>query len=170
LEEITSTPIKGYRRALMRETDIQAIANAGYIYDSSVNPTFIPGRYNKLNISRTYYMDHGILELPTSVSPFARIPLFWLSLHNFPFPFYSFLCRRTLKKDGYLNLYFHPWEFSSHLNDKKLQIPAFVRKNSGTKLRDRLERLIQQFLFHGECFQTIAYFVDNYQRSYEIKE
>lgn len=162
LEEITGTPVKGYRRPLMKGMDIQAVATAGYTYDSSINPTFIPGRYNNMKVLRTCNMDHGIVEIPASVSPFVRLPLFWLSLHNFPFSFYSWLCRRTLKKDGYLNLYFHPWEFSSHLNDRKLRIPYVIRRNSGSKLMIRLERLIQQFILQGNNFQTFSFFVDNY--------
>lgn len=169
LEEITGKQVKGFRKALMMKTDLQTIANAGYTYDSSLNPTFIPGRYNNLHLTRTYYQENGIMELPASVSPIARIPLFWLSLHNFPFSFYSYLCRRTLKKDGYLNLYFHSWEFSSQLNDKGLQVPSFIRRNSGDKLQLRLERLIQSFLFKGETFQRISDFLDDNKSKFGVK-
>ena len=170
LEEMTGRPVTGFRMALMMKTDLQTIANAGYMYDSSINPTFIPGRYNNLHLSRTCSLDHGILELPASVSPLARIPLFWLSLHNFPFPFYTFLCRQTLKHDGYLNIYFHSWEFSSHLHDKRLQVPLIVRKNSGSKLSTRLEHLIQQFISWEESFQTINDFVNKYKYNNGLRQ
>ena len=104
LEEITCSPVNGYRMARMMKTDMQAIADAGYLYDSSINPILIPGRYNNWHLPRTFFIDKGILQLPASVSPLVRIPLFWLSLHIFPFHFYTFLCRQTLNRDGTSNL------------------------------------------------------------------
>ncbi len=163
LEEITGRPVDGYRMARMMKTDMQAIADAGYLYDSSINPTFIPGRYNNWHLPRTFFIDKGVLQLPASVSPLVRIPLFWLSLHIFPFPFYTFLCRQTLNCDGYLNIYFHSWEFSSHLNDKKLQIPGIIQRNSGNKLLMRLENFIQLFIAKGETFHTIGDFFNTYK-------
>jgi peptidoglycan/xylan/chitin deacetylase (PgdA/CDA1 family) len=160
LEEITGATVNGYRMAYMAKIDAIAIADAGYLYDSSINPTFIPGRYNNLHISRTYFNDKGLIRLPASVSPLARIPLFWLSLHNLPFPLYTFLCRKTLKYDGYLNIYFHSWEFSSHLHDKRLKVPSIVRRNSGKKLLIRLEHLIQQLIAQRETFNTIDNFIN----------
>jgi peptidoglycan/xylan/chitin deacetylase (PgdA/CDA1 family) len=170
IEEITCRHVNGYRMALMMKTNMKAVADAGYLYDSSINPTFIPGRYNNLHLSRTCFVDKSILQLPASVSPLARIPLFWLSLHNFPFHFYTFLCRRTIKQDGYLNIYFHSWEFSSHLHDKRLQIPFIVRRNSGNRLWLRLERFIQLFISLGESFQPINDFVDKYKYNNKLKQ
>jgi peptidoglycan/xylan/chitin deacetylase (PgdA/CDA1 family) len=160
LEEITGKPVKGYRMPLMMKTDMHAISDAGYLYDSSVNPTFIPGRYNNLHLPRKFFMDQGIFELPASVSPLVRFPLFWLSMHNLPFPLYFFECCRTLNNDGYLNIYFHSWEFSSHLYDESLQIPFIVRRNSGNRLLVRMERFIQIFISRGETFHTISDFID----------
>lgn len=160
LEKITGKSVNGYRMAYMMKIERNAIADAGYLYDSSINPTFIPSRYNNMHISRKYFMDNGTLELPASVSPLLRIPLFWLSFHNLPFIFYTYLCRKTLKHDGYLNIYFHSWEFSSHLVDARLKIPAIIRKNSGNKLSKRLEHFIQLFISRGESFQTINDFVN----------
>ncbi|MCL4483419.1 MAG: polysaccharide deacetylase family protein [Bacteroidetes bacterium] len=170
LEEITGTAVNGYRMPLMKKCDANAIADAGYLYDSSINPTYIPGRYNNWSVSRTCFKDIGILEIPASVSPLARLPLFWLSMHNFPLPFYIFLCRQTLNNDGYLNVYFHSWEFCSHLFDKRLQIPFIVRRNSGNYLQARLERFIQLFLSQGETFHTINEFVDNYKYNNGLKK
>ena len=68
----------------------------------------------------------------SGVSPIFRIPLFWLSFHNFPLFFYKKLAIDVLKKDGYLNIYFHPWEFSD-IKNKKFKLPGFTTKNTGTK-------------------------------------
>ena len=107
-----------------------------------MNPTWIPGRYNNLSKSRTYFKLNKVLQIPASVSPLLRIPLFWLSFHNFPLRFYKWLCKKTYQADGYLNLYFHPWEFTD-LDDKdRLGLPGYVVKNSGSKMAERSEALI----------------------------
>jgi peptidoglycan/xylan/chitin deacetylase (PgdA/CDA1 family) len=159
LEEISGKSVFGFRMPYMRKIDLQNIADAGYLYDSSLNPTFIPGRYNNFTSPRTCFIEKGVLEIPASVSPLARIPLFWLSLHNIPFLFYSLLCKKTLKKDGYLNIYFHSWEFSSRLHEKRLNLPLIARRNSGMRLHDKLVRLVNKLISEGETFGTMSDFI-----------
>ncbi len=38
------------------------------------------------------------------------------------------------RKDGYLNLYFHPWEFTDLNQPEKYGFPGYVSKNSGETL------------------------------------
>ncbi|MFX6794044.1 hypothetical protein ABTH15_19680, partial [Acinetobacter baumannii] len=45
LEAITEKKITGLRMPRMRPVSMHAVAEAGYDYDSSVNPTFLPGKY-----------------------------------------------------------------------------------------------------------------------------
>jgi peptidoglycan/xylan/chitin deacetylase (PgdA/CDA1 family) len=159
LEEIHDAPIYGFRMPRMMPVDEQKIANAGYTYNSSINPTFLPGRYNNLHISRKYFEKDGVLQLPASVSPFFRIPLFWLSFHNFPLWLYQYLVRKTIKKDGYLNVYFHPWEFTE-LNDKqRFGFPSYVSKNSGAKMIKRIDLFLSWLNEKGYDNGTIYEFV-----------
>ena len=44
LEEISAQPVHGFRMARMMPVNNTAIENAGYTYNSSLNPVFIPGR------------------------------------------------------------------------------------------------------------------------------
>ena len=156
LEEITGVEIIGYRMARMMPVDEEEIKKAGYLYNSSINPTFLPGRYNNLDKPRTMFYDKSVLQIPASVSPLLRIPLFWLSFHNFPLWLYRYLCRKTLRKDGYLNIYFHPWEFTD-LNDKeRFGFPGYVIRNSGTKMSKRMERFIEEFKKEGMVFGRIC--------------
>lgn len=157
LEELTGKQIHGFRMARMMPVDEAEIAKAGYHYNSSLNPTFIPGRYSNWSEPRTFFHKENVLQIPASVSPLLRIPLFWLSFHNFPKGLYRFLCDRTLKKDGYLNIYFHPWEFID-LRDKSLQLPFIIRNNSGEKMIERLGDFISSYKKKGECFDTIHHY------------
>ena len=133
LEDAFSTEVTGLRMPRMMPVKNKDVAEAGYTYNSSINPTFIPGRYNNLKVSRTFFQQHEVLQIPASVSPLFRIPLFWLSFHNFPFILYKKLVKDTLKKDGYLNLYFHPWEFTD-ITLKKYRLSGITTKNTGEKM------------------------------------
>lgn len=146
LEEITGKPVTGLRMPRMRPISMQAVKAAGYRYDSSINPTFLPGKYNNFHLPRTIYQQEGMTRLPASVSPFVRIPLFWLSFKNMPYWLFKSLCLQTLHKDGYLCLYFHPWEFTPI---DEFNIPAFTRRWCGTELVNRLLCLIADLKKEG---------------------
>ena len=97
LAELFQTEITGLRMPRMMKVDEKEVEKAGYSYNSSVNPTFLPGRYNNLKVSRTYFKEGEVLQIPASVSPNFRIPLFWLSFHNFPLNFFKKLAKDVLK-------------------------------------------------------------------------
>jgi peptidoglycan/xylan/chitin deacetylase (PgdA/CDA1 family) len=161
LEEISGSPITGFRMARMMPVDEAEIEKAGYTYNSSINPTWLPGRYNNFDKPRTWFYDHNVLQIPASVSPWVRIPLFWLSFHNLPLPILKWLSSATYKKDGYLNLYFHPWEFTD-LNDKaKFGLPGYVTKNTGEPFVNRLKNFIGWAQAKGYTFSKTDRFADD---------
>ena len=47
--------------------------------------------------------------------------------------------KKTLQKDGYLSLYFHPWEFT---DISSFRLPFYIKRFSGIELTERLNRLI----------------------------
>ena len=132
--------VYGYRQPRMQEIDYNALKSHGFLYDSSVNPVFVPGRYNHLNAPRKPFRKNGVIEVPVSVATCMRVPLFWLALHLFPERLYARLAKMALKKTGYFTTYFHPWEFSDL--EKWKCVPGYIKRNSGEKLALRLERLI----------------------------
>ena len=158
LEKIISKPITGLRMPRMRFVEMQAVKAAGYQYDSSINPTWLPGRYNYRHLPRTIYTENEVLRLPASVSPNLRIPLFWLAFKNFPYQIFKKLAIQTLQKDGYLNLYFHPWEFTD-ING--FNLPGFVKKDCGEKLIKKLERLMMDLKNEGEFISIQQYIQQN---------
>lgn len=155
LESITGHPIYGLRMPRMMPVSMQALQDAGYLYDSSINPTWLPGRYNNLSLPRQPYMDGAMLRLPASVTPLFRIPLFWLAFKNFPYRYYLHLVRYTLKRDGYICLYFHPWEFTAI----KHGLPAYTRRGCGEPLLNRLNNLIADLKKDNTEFTTIHSFL-----------
>ena len=141
LEKITGKQVYGFRMPRFREIDNSIIKAAGYNYDSSINPTFIPGRYNNLFTQRKLYLDTrtDLIIIPVSVSPIIRFPLFWLSFKNIPLPIYIHLCKLAIWKDSYLHLCFHPWEFAEL---KSFKIPGYLKTHSGNSMSKRFEKLI----------------------------
>ena len=158
LEEITGKKVTGLRMPRMAPVQMKDVQNAGYQYDSSINPTWLPGRYNNLHISRTIYQQDGMLRLPASVTPNLRIPLFWLSFKNFPLQVFQFWVDQTIKKDGYVCLYFHPWEF---VNLDPFNIPGYTKKLAGEPLQNRLKKLINHLKKYE--FSTVQNYLDTRQ-------
>lgn len=157
LAELFNTKVTGLRMPRMMKVDEKEVEKAGYSYNSSVNPTFIPGRYNNLKVSRTYFKEGNVIQIPASVSPNFRIPLFWLSFHNFPLNFYKKLAKDVLKKDQYLNVYFHPWEFAD-IKDEKFKLPGFTTKNSGEEMIKRFDEFLSWLKKSGYQFGTYQEF------------
>ena len=140
LEQQFGVTVEGLRMPRMLEVSAEEVKKAGYRYNSSVNPTFLPGRYNKLHVPKPFFNENGLWQIPAAVSWF-RFPLFWLSFHNLPLWLYSFLLKRSVKSIGYAALYFHPWEFTD-LHQKEFNFPAYVMRNSGEKMIARFDSLL----------------------------
>lgn len=157
LEGIISKKVYGMRMPRMQKIESGWIKGAGYSYDSSVNPTWIPGRYNNYRMPRTLYEENGITRVPASVSANFRIPLFWLAFKNFPYSYFKRLALQALKKDDYLSLYFHPWEF---VDLSAYNVPIIIKRKSGLQMLDKLKKLIEDFRAEGE-FSTIQSFIEN---------
>jgi hypothetical protein len=121
--------------ARMQYVDEKEIKLAGYEYHSSLNPTWIPGRYDHRDKPTTPFFDQGLWNVPASVTPNTRIPLFWLAFKNFPLWFFSYLSRICLKKNRFLNLYFHPWEFTDL---SKYPLPFHVKMGHQGSLLTKL--------------------------------
>jgi len=154
LERLTGTPVYGFRMPNMMPVDASSVIEAGYQYNSSLNPTFLPGKYNNLNKPRRIFYESSLCQVPASVSSILRIPLFWLSLHNFPLRIYKQMCIGAIKKDGYLNVYYHPWEFAD-LSAPGIKLPSYIVRNSGHTLVTRLSDVIDHFKKKGLKFGTL---------------
>jgi peptidoglycan/xylan/chitin deacetylase (PgdA/CDA1 family) len=161
LEELAGARVCGFRRPRMQETDKSLLRGAGYTYDSSEHPTWIPGRYNNFFKRRTAYLADGLLTIPASVTPLIRFPLFWLSFKNFPLAVIQRASSRVLEADGYLNVYYHSWEFADL---RPFRLPGYIRRIDGAALLDRLDRYVRWLKDRGE-FVTCAEFEAWFRRA-----
>lgn len=139
LEEICQKPVHGFRMPRLRPVDYIKLREAGYKYDASLNPTWLPGRYNNLDKPRIPFQKNGLWVMPSSVSPLCRYPVFWLSVKNMPGAVTRYFSNSILRKDHLLSFYFHPWE----LNDLEgYSLPAYIRKTSGIKMYKKMDQFL----------------------------
>ena len=147
LEEICQKPVYGFRMPRLRPVDYVKLKEAGYLYDASLNPTWLPGRYNNFDKPRTPFLKDGMWIMPSSVSPVFRYPVFWLSVKNMPSFVTNHFSRTILKKDHLLSFYFHPWELSEL---QGYHLPAYVSRISGVKMYKKLDAFLGFLKEKGE--------------------
>ena len=154
IEKATSQKTYGYRQPRMMPTKNSDFKKAHYLYNASLNPAFIPGRYMHLSEPRTPFIEDDIVQIPASVTPHLRLPLFWLSFRLLPVHIYNRWARRVLKHDQLLVMYSHPWEFADLATEKSLKLPYIIKHNSGKIVTKRLENFIKTFQKQGAEFST----------------
>lgn len=160
IEDVCGIEAVEYRQPRMFPVVESEIKKAGYWYNSSLNPAFIPGRYMNLSTPRTWFIKDGVMQIPSSVTPILRFPLFWLSLHNLPEKLYHVLVRRVLKKDGYFVTYFHPWEFYELKEHPEFKASFVIKRNSGSAMVKRMDNLVKMLKKEGHKFMTYKEFVE----------
>ena len=155
LSEVTGRPVTGFRRPRLQPTDRGILERAGFRYDSSLNPIWLPGRYNNLASPRLPHRIGSLVEIPISTTPKLRLPLFWLAFKKVPLPIFQRWCDACLKADGQVNLFFHPWEF---LELSRHRLPSLVAAPSGPVLLNKLESLLLWLKGRAafDTFQTLA--------------
>ena len=166
LESITEKSVTGFRMPRLKPFDESNLAKWGFNYDSSVNPTYLPGRYNLLHKSPLPYRENEIWELPCSTMPWLRFPLFWLSFKNLPVGIYSEMCRITLRKRKNLMLYFHPWEFADIAD---FNMPGYVKSPDGQTLTNKLDKLVGYLTKNKGAFITCQQFCDTLDSKQKIE-
>jgi peptidoglycan/xylan/chitin deacetylase (PgdA/CDA1 family) len=160
LENITQQDIVGFRMPRMAPVSDADLLEAGYLYNASINPTYLPGRYDYRHISRTFFTQNDLIHFPASVSPAWRIPLFWIAFHNFPLSYFFYLCKKVVETDGYLHLYFHPWEFTDYTDlPNGATYPFYLHRNNGKKMLERFDKLMAFLQKEGFEFKTTKDFL-----------
>ena len=159
LQQISGQDVVGYRQPRMMDTDNALLRQAGYTYNASLNPSFIPGRYMHLTTPRTCHVRDGVAQIPASVTPWLRLPLFWLSLHHLPQGMYHWMAHRVLQHDGYFMTYFHPWELCPLSDYPQYHVPHLIARRCGDSMLARLDRLITHLQQQGCEFSTCRDFL-----------
>lgn len=160
LQDASGQEVSGHRGPRFTPAPEQALLEAGFCHDSSVHPTWVPGRYNHLGHTLTPTRSAGGLwQLPVTVMPRTRLPLSWIWLRNMPAPMLD-LCLRRLVRDApeLICLYLHPWELCD-LNRAAPGLPWPLRRNTGDTLAARLLHLAGVLQESGYTWDTLSRFM-----------
>jgi len=134
-EEIIHKPLSGFRAPRWQLKNIDILAQAGFKYDSSTHPIYLPGRYNNLKQNKKIHRRGNIIEIPMSTFP-PNFSIFWLAFKNLPLIYSKIFTKLNFLKSNYNMLIFHPWEFTDL---SKFDIPKNIKRIDGTKLSRKLE-------------------------------
>ena len=140
LLKIFKSKIYGVRFHEFRHIKCRYITNSGLVYDSSIHPTVVPGRYfNLFSKTKVYRLCDKVIEVPPTTIPVLKIPLSFLWF-RFMYKKIKLALELTYHIQDFICLYFHPWEFYEYKNVKR--VPFYVKFNSGKKL----EKIFFEFL------------------------
>ncbi len=158
LQRISEVPVRGHRGPRFSPAPAALLADAGFSYDSSVHPTWVPGRYNHLGRSLVPSRHEcGLWQVPLSVVPGVRLPVSWIWLRNLPGPLLDLAAARLVSPAC---LYLHAWELCD-LGRLAPALPWPVRRNTGPALAARLVRLCAGLRARGFSRRTVSWYVDH---------
>lgn len=145
LEKITGKKVKGFRspQAHYSLELLKMLDKAGYKYDSSLHPAYLPGYYDHSKKPlRIFTSPAGlkIKEVPVAVMPKLRLPIVWMFMRIFGVR-YAQLGVDALERRGInANLYFHSWEFFPM---KSKNVPFYFTFRTGKKFVRMLDKFIK---------------------------
>lgn len=129
----------GVRTPHLRPCPAERLHAAGFIYDASPHPTWVPTRYNGLRFPRRPWREHGLLRVPISVVPGLRLPIsfFWYRVSGVRM---RRLCATAAGYGApYLQVYFHPWEAEEI---RRHGAPAWLAVRTGPPFVAALDALL----------------------------
>jgi len=155
-EKIIGKKILGFRAPRFEIDDIAGLNEFGFVYDSSVHPTFVSSRGKNMFSKKGVYNIGGMKEITPSVLPFCRFPISWIFFRNFGLGYAKFFTKINSTFSDYTMLLFHPWEF---VDLSKYNLPWYVKRNSGGKLLRMLEDYILFCRRKGWEFEGVGGFL-----------
>jgi peptidoglycan/xylan/chitin deacetylase (PgdA/CDA1 family) len=156
IEKVIDKKIGGFRAPRFAMDNFSILPKLNFSYDSSIHPTFIPGRYMNLFKKRKVHKIGKLIEIPLSVLPIIRLPIFWLAFKNFPFIYSKIFTKINFLSSEYTMLVFHPWEFADL---SLIKIPNYIKKKYGNQLLGILEKYIQFCKKKGYNFLTMEDYI-----------
>jgi peptidoglycan/xylan/chitin deacetylase (PgdA/CDA1 family) len=129
----------GMRTPRLRHCLAFVVRDAGFSYDASPHPTWIPHRYFGLHYPRAPWQKDGITKVPISVVPGLRMPVSWMWFQFAGARLGILGARLALLRAPYLHLYFHPWEAVSL---RPFGAPPPFSHRTGSVFLDSLDRLL----------------------------
>lgn len=152
LESITGMQIVGFRAPQMQAPEMQVLESIGIKYDSSLHPTFVPGRYSHHRETMDIHRVGNVIRVPVSVTPILRQAYSWIWFRALGTGYAKLNTRMTERKMDFVTIYFHPWDFRDLRNVEG--IGRIYTRNTHRSI-GMLERYLTWLKMRGYRFQTM---------------
>jgi peptidoglycan/xylan/chitin deacetylase (PgdA/CDA1 family) len=170
-EKLVGRTPMGYRapQGIISKKEVLFLDSKGIKFDSSIFPTYFPGRYNHLQFPLQPFKMEGanLLEIPFSVIPWIRIPFGLSYMQLLGFRTFQLL----FKVFGQPNLIvfdFHTYELGKLPSYSQLPLGAkvgyFRAQKAGRNPADVFEKFVRYLLGKGyqskymlEVYETLCY-------------
>ena len=164
LQECTNTCISGFRVPQFRNNpDLhKVLAQAGYLYDSSLACNSLPGRYRSVNISGEPFQIGEILEIPISKFPGLPLPFGLLWINSCGITSYKLLKKLRRDSSKLKVFYLHPFDLlpKTWNPQMKFHVNLFYNYRSSAVV-NTLKSLLGAWLKAGVGFTTLREVYDN---------
>jgi peptidoglycan/xylan/chitin deacetylase (PgdA/CDA1 family) len=176
IEKVIGKRPIGFRAPCLRanEDTFELLSENGYLYDSSMIPTLIPGYYGYLskdskphwllNTSNHIVSEKRILEIPVSVNPILRVPLSAAWLRNLGASWVKLGVLLNLSFDNPVTLYVHPRDVLSLPVIKG--VPWHLYRNVGLSTLRMLDEVLSYARNHGAAFVRASDLAKVYHNSF----
>ena len=139
------------------DTVRDSLMEQGYLYDASVHPAFVPGKYIDFRTPLSPFIvekrEKSLAVFPVSVIPLIRFPISWWWMRNIGVRLTMLGTWMNLKRGRDVILYFHPWEFVEL--PEVSGIPRRITKGSGSRFLDTFKIFIDHCRRRGYKFTTM---------------
>jgi len=161
IEHKLKTKIYGFKNHKLILLPAYIIREAGFVYDNTCHPTYVPGRYFYFFKSRKVTIQDGIINIPISVTPIFRLPFSWIWFRNLGLNYVKFCASQVLLKQEYINMYIHAWDLVDINDISGLRLPYLVKNNTGQKMEQLLDRFFRWCKIKGVNTETIYNYLMN---------
>lgn len=134
VENNLKTKIYGFKNHKLVILPSAVTHEAGFEYDNSCHPTYVPGRYCNFFKSRRIKLKDGIINVPISVAPILKLPFSWIWFRTFGLHYAKFCTSWVFLAGDYANIYFHSWDFADIDNKSIFNLPRSLTYNTGRKM------------------------------------
>jgi peptidoglycan/xylan/chitin deacetylase (PgdA/CDA1 family) len=175
IEGIAGKKPVGFRAPCLRanSTTLEVLQDHGYVYDSSIAPTFVPGYYGYLNAPLKPYHPScqsiskigacSILEIPISVNPLMHLPLSAAWMRNLGYSWVRIGIDMNLRLGNPVMFYIHPRDVVTL--PKESGAPWHVYRNTGDVAVKTLNRIVRHAKKSGAEFINAADFAKVYTQA-----
>lgn len=143
IEKNTKTKIYGFKNHKLVLLPSDIIRKAGFAYDNSCHPTYVPGRYCNFLKSRKINFKDDIINVPISVTPILRLPFSWIWFRNLGLNYAKFCTSWAFLAGDYVNIYFHSWDFADIDGKTNFNLPYSLTYNTGRKVLNILDNYLK---------------------------